>query len=374
MIVGLVSVLLREPNGIRVAGILIQAAVRLDLKASEALAVDIDRQPPDSIDEFLSKKRLTKLQNILNPREHHYLVKDKLHFHAVCALRGVPAPPILAVIDFTNHDVQAKELGVARLTSEQDLTGFLRTLPAASRLVIKGIEGSHGVGLLAVTMTAGGDADYMGRRMSPSDIWRHCRKHRNLKGFILQPWLAPDPALKPIMPSQALGTVRLVSVKLGERPQIIHASIKLPVGDNLHDNFSAGETGNITAGVDLASGRIGIARSPSDTRTYRFEIQERHPDTGVTIEGFQIPNWSEGLEIVREGADAFSELRTIGWDVAFTSSGIYLLEGNHYWDAEAAQVSFQRGIRSQMEAMVAKAQSLNDNRLLSNAVAAVREA
>ena len=77
------------------------------------------------------------------------------------------------------------------------------------------------------------------------------------------------------------------------------------------------------------------------------------------IEGFQIPHWPEVLELVRQGAVAFPELRTIGWDVAISSSGIFLLEGNHHWDPEGAQVSLQRGIRSEMEALAAKAQQVH---------------
>jgi hypothetical protein len=252
-------------------------------------------------------------------------------------------------------------IGVPRLTREPELTCFLRGVPAGTRVIVKAIAGSGGKGLLALTMAADGRAEADGKQMSAADIWRHCRSYKACEGFIFQPWLEPDPTLLPIMPGRALGTVRLVSVLLrAHQPQIIYASIKLPVGNNSHDNFSGGATGNLTAGLDVATGRIGPARGPSATRTFRLEIQEKHPDTGVTIEGFQIPHWSEVLDLARKGAAAFPELRTIGWDVAISSSGIFLLEGNHHWDPEGAQISLQRGIRSDMEAFAAEVRAEDD--------------
>ena len=346
--------LLREPNGLRVAGLVVQAAVRLDLTASEALAVDIDRHSPSSAQEFLSKQRLTKMQNLLNPLEHHHLVYNKLHFHEACVLRGVPAPPVLAIVDFADHEAQARTLGVPRLTQEQEFTGYLRALPQGTRLIVKGIEASHGEGLLAITTVSEGNVDLEGRRLAATDIWRHCRRHRAFRGFILQPWLEPDPALRPIMPSQALGTVRLTTVILKGQPRILYGSIKLPVGSNIYDNFSGGVTGNLIADVDVESGRLGNARGSTTPPTFRLEVRERHPDTGATIKGFQLPHWPESLQTVLNGAAAFPELRTVGWDVAITSTGILLLEGNHNWDPAAPQITLQRGIRSEMEALLAE--------------------
>ena len=110
----------------------------------------------------------------------------------------------------------------------------------------------------------------------------------------------------------------------------------------------------MAVGLDALTGRIGVARGPSPTSRYRLEVCDKHPDTDVRIEGFQIPHWPEILEIVSKGASAFPELRTIGWDVAVTTTGIFLLEGNHNWDPEGPQISLQRGVRTEMEALVAE--------------------
>ena len=348
---------MREPNGLRVASRLVQAAVRLDLTASEALAVDIDRLPPSSAQEFLSKQRLTKMQNLLNPPEHHHLVHNKLHFHEACRLHGVPAPPVLAVVDLADHMVQARTLGVPRLTQAPQLASYLGALPQGTRLIVKGIEASHGEGLLAITTASDGTVDPEGRRLTADAIWRHCRRHQGFGGFLLQPWLEPDSALRPIMPGRALGTVRLTTVILNRQPSILYGSIKLPVGSNFYDNFSHGVTGNLVAEVDVESGRLGIARGPTDPPTFRLEVRERHPDTGARIEGFQLPHWPETLQTVLNGAAAFRELRTVGWDVAITSTGIFLLEGNHNWDPQGPQITLQRGIRSEMAALLATVQA-----------------
>jgi hypothetical protein len=58
---------------------------------------------------------------------------------------------------------------------------------------------------------------------------------------------------------------------------------------------------------------------------------------------------------VAEGARAFPELKTLGWDVAVASDGVFLLEANHHWDPEAPQLLLRRGFRPDMEALVAQA-------------------
>ena len=57
---------------------------------------------------------------------------------------------------------------------------------------------------------------------------------------------------------------------------------------------------------------------------------ERHPDTGVMIRGFQIPNWVELLHFTEEAAMHYP-MKYVGWDIALTPEGPALIEGNVHW-------------------------------------------
>jgi len=59
---------------------------------------------------------------------------------------------------------------------------------------------------------------------------------------------------------------------------------------------------------------------------------DRHPETGVTFSGFQLPFWAEVCALARRAARAFLPIRTIGWDFAMTAGGPCLIEGNFWAD------------------------------------------
>jgi hypothetical protein len=197
--------------------------------------------------------------------------------------------------------------------------------------------------------------DHDGRRVDAAAVLGHCEARRNEGGFIVQPWLEPHPALRPLMPGRGLGTVRVVTFLVGDEVRVAFAFVKIPVGTAIYDAFNHGRTGNLLARVDVADGTVAIAWGPSPTHQRRLATYAAHPDTGAAIEGFRIPCWPEVLRTVAEGARAFPELKTLGWDVAVASDGVFLLEANHHWDPEAAQFVLRRGLRPDMEALVAQA-------------------
>ena len=358
------EVLRSEPHAVRVARRLIQAAAQQRMKPQDALLFELDRRPADVARQFLSKRALTRLENTLNPPPHQHLVQNKLDYHVACLVRGVAAPRVLAVMDFGPDHGRCAKLDAVRIDGESELAAFLASAHEGRRLACKQFEGAYGRGLLALTVTAGGAVGADGAKMDPAAILRHCHAFRSGKGYLVQNWLEPDPALRPLMPGRALGTVRIVTVLVGDRVQIPYAFVKIPVGANVSDSFDHGRTGNLLASVDVGDGRIGEAWGPSRTRRHRLETYDVHPDTGVAIEGFRVPHWPDVMRVVSEGARAFPELRTLGWDVAITTEGIFLLEANYQWDPHGPQITLQRGIGLEMEVLAARAKPNYEQRLV----------
>jgi len=169
----------------------------------------------------------------------------------------------------------------------------------------------------------------------------------------MQEFLGPDQRLEPIMPGPALGTIRVVTVLEAASGNILvpYAFVKVTVKGNITDNFYHGATGNLLAGIDISNGRIMSAWGMSGSRPGCIAQVQKHPDTGTVLPGFALPEWQRILAAVRHAATKFPELRTLGWDVAVTTKGIYLLEANCNYDPDGPQITLDKGVRSEICAL-----------------------
>ena len=104
--------------------------------------------------------------------------------------------------------------------------------------------------------------------------------------------------------------------------------------------------GNIAAPINLETGQVNGPGVYSDiTKDDEF----KHPVTGVELVGFQIPYWSESLQMVIDAALLHPQNRSIGWDVAITDKGPELIEGNHDWCKLLWQLPVKKGLKSILE-------------------------
>lgn len=123
----------------------------------------------------------------------------------------------------------------------------------------------------------------------------------------------------------ALMTVRLITL-LNERGayEATHAGLRMAIGANrLVDNSHAG---GIIATIDMKSGRLGRA-SDIGLRPH-IGWCTHHPDTGALIEGRVLPLWPETIAVACRAHAAFAPRMIVGWDIAITSKGLLLIEGN----------------------------------------------
>jgi hypothetical protein len=108
-------------------------------------------------------------------------------------------------------------------------------------------------------------------------------------------------------------------------PTLLFAIMRMPVGDAVADNFSAG---GIAAPIDVGSGRLGTGIR-KDARVMVAQVH-RHPTTGTPIAGHAVPGWTDGAALVcRAHAAAPRSTPIVGWDLAFTDRGPVLVEGNN---------------------------------------------
>lgn len=132
-------------------------------------------------------------------------------------------------------------------------------------------------------------------------------------------------ALKKLYPG-SVNTMRIVTLLTGSpehwEPKCVYAVIKTGAGGKFADNL---ENGGLFCPVDRETGVItGVGHTSALTTL------DKHPDTGITLMGYQIPYVKEAIELCKKAALEEPKMRLIGWDVCITPTGPAIIEGNDY--------------------------------------------
>jgi len=295
--------------------------------------------------EYLSLREREDLQKILCPKEAWGLVENKLRFYERCILHGLPTPRLFGILMIKDAYVPD---GIPVVRSRQEFRDLLCGL-LPGQYVVKPLDGGHGWGVSAVRVENSGVTNLLGERIDLDEFYRQCIDSLyQSAGFLVQEFARPHRMLKTIMPGPGLGTFRVVSFLTRDgRVNIPYAVVKIPVGGNVIDNFDAGGSGNWVCPVDVATGCLGNAVGKSPSVPVVSEM-EKHLETGAIFREIVVPCWEEVKSTIVKAAQAFSELRMIGWDVAVTDSGANILEANWDWGENIIEVAHDRGLRFEL--------------------------
>lgn len=209
--------------------------------------------------------------------------------------------------------------------SNESLQSFFES---HDRVILKPVDGTFGIGVKVVQCS-----DYSQQIQKLYDEYPN--------GVLIEELIQQDNVIGD-MHKESVNTIRIYSITDGDEVVVFHPWLRIGRGHNVIDNASAGGVG---AAIDFETGIIQTAR---DKRGHTFD---RHPDTDQTIIGVQIPQWNELKEMVREMALVNPQLHYVGWDVALSTDGWVLVEGN-----PRAQIGFQimerKGFRSHLESIL----------------------
>lgn len=104
-----------------------------------------------------------------------------------------------------------------------------------------------------------------------------------------------------------------------------------------------GGKGGIFAIIDDKTGRVC-----SDGKNENLETYEKHPDSGITFKGWQVPGWEEVLSLAKEiHAKMFAKHPYVAWDFALSDKGWVLIEGN-WGQYVCQQMCTGRGIKQEI--------------------------
>ena len=118
----------------------------------------------------------------------------------------------------------------------------------------------------------------------------------------------------------SINTIRISSRWNSKGFSLIEAFCRMGRKGRCTDNLSGG---GIAAEIDISSGRI-----KSKGIDNRLHFYEKHPDSGIALQGFQIPKWQELLGLVKEAHENIKGYPYIAWDFALSKKGWVLVEGN----------------------------------------------
>ena len=255
------------------------------------------------------------------------LAEDKLALAAVLRANGLPIPKTQAIYHRERHFPDA-----SRLVSKEDVYEFLRG-NAAYPLFGKPVGGQQSCGVAAIERYDS-DTDELvlsaGKRVSvknfvdqitaTAEISEACDSVLLHAGYLFQSQLQPHPELRRIA-GDRMGTVRVVCVADEQGVEIVRASWKIPVGDNVADNLWRG--GNMLGGIELETGEMLHVVKPGPLEC---EFVTEHPDSGVSFEGLHFPEWAAVREVVERAAALIKDCTFQGWDVALCEDGPVLVE------------------------------------------------
>jgi len=250
-------------------------------------------------------------QLLMNPKDKREILENKLQFlekyskfilHKYCSKN-----------EFLSDDLIAKKL----LNNE------------SGKIVLKSSDGQCGEGIDIINLD----------NINKEKLIEKLHKTEN---DLIEEYIVQHDELMKLSPS-GLNTVRIFT-QLNKKDEVEILGTRLRITVNSYiDNLAAG---NIAAPINEKKGIVEGPAVYSDITKYD-EI--KHPITGIEIVGFQVPYWSESMQMVKEAALLYPQNRSIGWDVAITNDGPELLEGNHNWCKLLWQLPVKKGLKNKLE-------------------------
>lgn len=141
----------------------------------------------------------------------------------------------------------------------------------------------------------------------------------------------------------SVNSVRITTVRINDKIHLFYPFIRIGVGGVFVSSLA---TGGISACIDSNTGEI-----ITDGRTETLHYYNIHPETGVVIKGFKIPDWEDAVNVAKEAALKFERIRYIGWDMVLSKNGWCIMEGN-YAGEFTGQIPYQRGFRKEFEELI----------------------
>jgi hypothetical protein len=138
----------------------------------------------------------------------------------------------------------------------------------------------------------------------------------------------------------SINTLRVVTFVLRGEVYILAACLRMGRAGKFVDNAGAG---GIFANVDVKDGIVSTRG-----RSYNGDYYNFHPDSGVQIVGFKIPDYDKVISMIHSIAKYRQDTILIAWDLAHTDEGWIMIEGNAVGSWDIFQVHNATGYKKDL--------------------------
>lgn len=275
--------------------------------------LDIVGSKPDSFMDYWhfmnSRNRLNKINTT---KAQTILLRDKYLFYQYMSFHHLPVPEVFAFM----HNGELKDSTLKSLD--------FSLLKNKSNYFIKEIDGEC--------------ASFI-KKIRDFNHFSQIKSSISKGNYVLQKGLTQNFEMAQLYP-EAINTLRIVTINNNDHIQVL--SVLLRIGTKETGNVDNWAKGGIAIGVEKNGflKKYGFYKPSYGTKT------SIHPDTNVVFEKFQIPNYQEALDLACKAHEKFYGIHSIGWDIALTTDGPMIIEGNDNWEISLMQAC-DRGLRQE---------------------------
>jgi len=270
-----------------------------------------------------------KLSHTNNPK-YQKLSQNKVAEKALFSLFSIPTPRFLGHI----HPIEGLACDSASLRNGNDLTRLLlQERPQA--ICFKPVEGWGGAGFQAARIDYNDAVPELislasQTSMNPAQFVSETLALKpDSYGYIVEEFCQQHSWYSALNPT-SVNTLRVYAMcPPGGPVKILGGYLRVGRCGSITDNASAGGLFYV---FDPRSGVLG----PGVLNEIGSPEYSTHPDSGIQVEGCQIPNWDAVCEIVPKAMGVFPKTQFAGLDIAVTEQGPMLIEINCQPDRTAA--------------------------------------
>ena len=232
---------------------------------------------------------------------------------------------------------------VVLISNNDDFEVFCEFVDKHPTFVVKPLDLGLGIGVHKMTVNKDDD-----KRTAFNSILSEGRSyteeaHREEgTAIVLEELINQAAELSCIHPASVNG-IRCTTVRVDGKVHIYHPWIKMGVNG---DFTTSAFMGSIDAGINAETGvidTIGIGEFG--------QRMQYHPYSNIEIKGFQIPRWSELVDMATELSMALPTIAYTGWDFALTDNGWCVMEGNYTGDF-LWQLLYEKGMKAEFEELI----------------------